>query len=153
MHAFVPNDFTLPPGARGFDFGPADADVMPGFDPVLPTDGRVTGDGMRGLHRPGDNRLLSDGIIGLRRFSTPMENGLHRILLITDDTGDESTLLSPLGNRIVVNSKVINLGDHPATDWLREAAGSRSNWSSRPEPTADRPISSAQSPRRSRRGM
>ena len=121
MHAFVPNDFTLPPGARGFDFGPADADVMPGFDPVLPTDGRVTGDGMRGLHRPGDNRLLSDGIIGLRRFSTPMENGLHRILLITDDTGDESTLLSPLGNRIVVNSKVINLGDHPATDWLREA--------------------------------
>jgi hypothetical protein len=121
MHAFVPNDFTLPPGAHGFDFGPADSDVMPGFDPVLPNDERVVGSGMRGLHRPGDNRLLSDGIIGMRNFSTPMENGLHRILLITEDTGEDSTLLSPLGNRIVVNGKAVELGDHPSGEWLREA--------------------------------
>lgn len=121
MKAFVPNNFALPPGARGFDFGPADSDVMPGFEPVRPNDARVSGSGQRGLHRPGDNKLLADGIVGMQTFVTPMENGVHLVLLITDDTGEEDTLLSPFGGRIVVNGKVVELGDHPASNWLPEA--------------------------------
>jgi hypothetical protein len=121
MRAFVPSDFVLPAGASGYDFGPADSQVMTGFEPVRPNDARVGGSGIRGLHRPGDNLLLSDGIVGMRAFVTPMENGMHKILLITDDTGEEGTLLSPLGNRIIVNGKIIELGDHPANEWLPEA--------------------------------
>lgn len=121
MHAFVPDNFVLPSGARGFDFGPPDSEVMPGFEPVRPNDARIGGSGQRGLHRPGDNNLLADGIVGMQSFVTPMENGVYRIVLLTDDISDESTLLSPLGGRIIVNGKVIELGDHPSSNWMREA--------------------------------
>ena len=121
MRAFVPNNFSLPSGVAGFDFGPAGAQTMPGFDPVRPNDNRLVGSNPRGLHRPGENRLLSDGILGIRRFTTPMENGVHRIFLMTDDIGDEETQLSPLGGRIIVNGRAIELGDHPSADWLPEA--------------------------------
>jgi hypothetical protein len=88
---------------------------------VRPNDSRLAGATTRGVHRPGENGLISDGIIGVRRFTTPMENGVHRILLITDDGGDEATLRSPLGSGLIVNGKRIELGDHPSSDWLPEA--------------------------------
>ncbi|MEK9661584.1 MAG: FkbM family methyltransferase [Alphaproteobacteria bacterium] len=122
MRTFVPNNYVLPSGSHGFDFGPADSSVMPGFEAVRPDDTRVTGNGRRALHRPGDNNLLADGIVGLQTFVTPMPNGIYRVLLITDDIGDEQTLQSPLGGRIIVNGKVIELGDHPSSNWLPEAA-------------------------------
>jgi hypothetical protein len=121
MKVFVDQSFSLPPGARGFDFGPPDARSMAGFDRVSPGDNRLRGGNPRALQRPGNESLLSNGIIGVNKFVTPMENGVHRVLLFTDDTGDENTYLSPLGAKVIVNGRSVSLGDHPADEWLPQA--------------------------------
>ena len=121
MKVFMDESFSLPPNARGFDFGSQDSRPMPGFDRVTPGDSRLTGGQTRALQRPGDNPLLSDGLIGVNKFITPMENGTHRVLLFTDDIGSEDTYLSPLGAKVIVNGREIDLGDHPPEEWLPQA--------------------------------
>lgn len=121
MKTFVDPSFSLPPNARGFDFGPRDSRAMPGFQKVSPGDNRLTGGQPRALQRPGNNSLLSDGVVGLNKFVTPMENGTHRVLLFTDDIGSEDTYLSPLGGKVIVNGREVALGDHPPEEWLPQA--------------------------------
>ncbi len=121
MKTFVDPGFSLPPNARGFDFGPRDSRAMAGFQKVSPGDNRLRGGQPRALQRPGNNSLLSDGVVGLNKFVTPMENGSHRVLLFTDDIGSEDTYLSPLGGKVIVNGREIALGDHPPEEWLPQA--------------------------------
>lgn len=121
MKIFMDESFSLPPNARGFDFGSQDSRAMPGFDRVTPGDSRLLGGQTRALQRPGDNPLLTDGLIGVNKFITPMENGTHRVLLFTDDIGSEDTYLSPLGAKVIVNGREIDLGDHPPEEWLPQA--------------------------------
>lgn len=121
MKVFVDESFSLPPNARGFDFGPQDSRAMAGFEKVSPGDNRLTGGQPRALQRPGNNSLLSDGLIGVNKFVTPMPNGTHRVLLFTDDIGSEDTYLSPLGGKVIVNGREVALGDHPPEEWLPQA--------------------------------
>ena len=121
MKVFVDQSFSLPPGARGFDFGSPDARTMSGFERVAPGDNRLRGGQPRALQRPGNEALLSNGIVGVNKFVTPMENGIHRVLLFTDDIGDQNTYLSPLGGKVVVNGRSVALGDHPPDEWLPQA--------------------------------
>jgi len=121
MKVFVDQSFSLPPAARGFDFGPPDARTMSGFERVSPGDNRLLGGKPRALQRPGNEALLSNGIVGVNKFVTPMENGVHRVLLFTDDIGDESTYLSPLGGKVIVNGRSVALGDHQPDEWLPQA--------------------------------
>lgn len=121
MKTFVDESFALPPNARGFDFGPRDSRAMPGFQKVSPGDQRLTGGAPRALQRPGNQSLLSDGLVGVNKFITPMENGTHRVLLFTDDIGSEDTYLSPLGGKVIVNGREVELGDHPPEEWLPQA--------------------------------
>lgn len=121
MKVFVDESFSLPPQARGFDFGAQDSRPMPGFDRVTAGDSRLTGGQPRALQRPGNNPLLSDGLLGVNKFVTPMENGVHRVLLFTDDVGSEDTYLSPLGGKVIVNGREVALGDHPPEEWLPQA--------------------------------
>lgn len=134
MKVFMDQSFSLPPNARGFDFGPQDSRSMAGFDKVSPGDSRLTGGQPRALQRPGNNSLLSDGVIGVNKFITPMANGTHRVLLFTDDIGSEDTYLSPLGGKVVVNGREVALGDHPPEEWLPQAVLSDPN--NRPTVTA-----------------
>lgn len=121
MKVFVDQSFSLPPTAKGFDFGPPDVRTMTGFERVAPGDQRLRGGQPRALQRPGNQALLSNGIVGVNKFSTPMANGTHRVLLFTDDIGDENTYLSPLGGSVIVNGREVALGDHPPDEWLPQA--------------------------------
>lgn len=121
MKTFVDESFSLPPNARGFDFGPRDSRAMPGFQKVSPGDQRLTGGAPRALQRPGNQSLLSDGLVGVSKFVTPMPNGTQRVLLFTDDIGSEDTYLSPLGGKVIVNGREVELGDHPPEEWLPQA--------------------------------
>lgn len=121
MHTFVDPGFQLPPTARGYDFGSRDSRPMAGFEKVSPGDNRLRGGAQRALQRPTNNDLLGDGIVGVNKFVTPMENGTHRVVLFTDDIGDEETYLSPLGGKVIVNGREVSLGDHPPEQWLRQA--------------------------------
>ena len=116
MKVFVDDSFSLPPSARGFDFGPPDARTMSGFERVAPGDNRLIGGQPRALQRPGNEALLSNGIVGVNKFVTPMENGTQRVLLFTDDIGNENTYLSPLGGKVVVNGRSVALGYKPVSE-------------------------------------
>jgi hypothetical protein len=121
MQAVIPADFVLPTGVSGFDFGPGDAAPAKGFERVAPGDGRLVGANMRGQRPNQAGGLFGNGVAGIRRFTTPMENGVHRILLLTAASGEEATGESPLGTSILVNGRTIELGDHPASGWLPAA--------------------------------
>jgi len=120
--AVIPDNLQLPPGAEGFKFGPSDAAPVPGFQSVTPSDARLGSRNQqapRGVHRPGSNNLLTSGLAGIQQFRTPVKgDGPRRVILITDDVGEEATTLSPFGSEIYVNGKSVKMGDHPPNQWL-----------------------------------
>lgn len=121
--ATIPDNIQLPAGAEGFKFGPSDAAPVPGFQSVTPSDARLGSRGNqqapRGVHRPGSNNLLTSGLAGIQQFRTPVKgDGPRRVILITDDVGEESTTLSPFGSEMYVNGKSVKLGDHPPNEWV-----------------------------------
>lgn len=133
MQVFVDDNFQLPPTSKGYDFAPNDAPAFEGFEKVTPDDSRLSGGAPRAISRPGNRNLMSDGLVGVNKFITPMENGVHRVLLMTDDLGNEDTYLSPLGGKVIVNGREINIGDHPPESWLK--GGVLENPNARPEVT------------------
>lgn len=90
-------------GTIGFDFGTADAPLAPGFERITAKDERVEGVDVRSLRRPSDKPVLSNGILGLKKFRTPVPNGTYRIVIMTDDLGEWQYLTNPLGKGIVIN--------------------------------------------------
>lgn len=113
--------YQLQPGAIGFDFGTADSKLLPGFERVTNKDERVEGDDLQAIRRPADSPVISDGLLGVRRFVTPVPNGRYRIILMTEDLGEWQRLLAPLGQGIRINGIDFSvLGGNPE-EWARQA--------------------------------
>ena len=101
-------DFNLPESAIGFDFATPDSKQISGYERVTPNDDRIESDGeFSGLRRPTDKPVVAHGIVGVKKFSTEMPNGVYRVTLVTDDLGDWSKFPRPFGNRVRVNDKTV----------------------------------------------
>ena len=53
--------------------------------------------------------LEREDIVGVKKFTTEMPNGIYRVTLITDDLGDWSEFPRPFGNRVRVNDKIVRV--------------------------------------------
>jgi hypothetical protein len=112
-------DFNLPEAAIGFDFATPDSKQISGYERITPSDERVESDGeMSGLRRPTDKPVVAHGIVGIKKFTTDMPNGVYRVTLITDDLGDWSKIPRPFGNRVRVNDKIVRVLTKDPSDWI-----------------------------------
>ena len=115
-------DFSLPEAAIGFDFATPDSKQISGYERVTPNDDRLESDTeMSGLRRPTDKPVVAHGIVGVKKFSTEMPNGIYRVTLITDDLGDWSKIPRPFGNRIRVNDKTVRVLTKDPSDWILDS--------------------------------
>lgn len=121
VRTVVSDNFQLPPGAIGFDFGPQDAPVANGFSAVHPGDSRLNGGQPRGLAAPDNSAIAADGLVGVGGFDTELPNGQYRVTLLTRDLGEENLAITPLGSEIDVNGQKVSLGAHPSDQWLPTA--------------------------------
>jgi hypothetical protein len=112
-------DFNLPEGAIGFDFATPDSKQISGYERVTPNDGRLeTEKAMSGLRRPTDKPVVGHGIVGVKKFSTDIPNGVYRVTLVTDDLGDWESMPRPFGNRVRVNDKMVRVLTKDPSDWI-----------------------------------
>jgi hypothetical protein len=117
----VDTDFVPGRAVVAWDFGPADGPVAPGFERVLPNDERIGGADLDGLRRPADNQLLNDGIVGVERIEANVPDGNYRIILMTQNLGDQQLMSNPFGSRIAVNGNVLNVNQPSPDDWVEDA--------------------------------
>jgi hypothetical protein len=96
---------SLPHGAVGYDLGPDDAPVFPGFAPLGPSDPRIVSGRAAGLRRAGAPGLTGTGLVGGTVYRLPAPNGRWRVTLWTEDPGEWETLPHPLNRRIRVNDQ------------------------------------------------
>ncbi|MDP6819543.1 MAG: FecR domain-containing protein [Alphaproteobacteria bacterium] len=115
-------DFSLPESAIGFDFATPDSKQISGYERVTTNDERVESDGeMSGLRRPTDKPVVAHGIVGVKKFTTEIPNGIYRVTLITDDLGDWSKIPRPFGNRVRVNDKTVRVLTKDPSDWILDS--------------------------------
>lgn len=117
----VENNFRPRDGAVAFDFGPPDASVQEGFERVVPGDPRVKGRALSGLRRPADDVLLSDGLSGVESIEVPVRNGSYRVVLMTQNLGDQKLSGLPFGAQIRINGVPILVGSSNPAEWRSEA--------------------------------
>ena len=115
-------DFNLPEGAIGFDFATPDSKQISGYERVTPSDDRIESEGeLSGLRRPTDKPVVAHGIVGVKKFSTEMPNGVYRVTLVTDDLGDWAKFPRPFGNRVRVNDKTVRVLTKDPSDWILDS--------------------------------
>mgnify|MGYP003627548997 CR=1 FL=1 len=117
----VDSDFVPSRAVLAWDFGPADGNVAPGFERVLPNDVRVGGAALDGLRRPAESELLNDGITGVERIEVDIPDGEYRIILMTQNLGDRQLMSNPFGSEISVNGNAQAITQPSPDDWGGEA--------------------------------
>jgi len=110
---------SLPGGAIGFDLGPNDAPVFPGFSPLGPDDDRIIGGRAVGLRRSGAPGLTGTGLVGGTVYRLPVPAGRWRVTLWTEDPGEWETLPHPLNRRVRVNGQDIENYVWTPEEWIR----------------------------------
>ncbi|CAN0545000.1 unnamed protein product, partial [Laminaria digitata] len=117
----VDTDFVPTRALIAWDFGPPDGPIAPGFERILPNDERIGGADLDGLRRPADSELLNDGIAGVERIEADLPDGEYRIIMMTQNLGDDKLMGNPFGNQIVVNGSALSVGQPSPDDWVRDA--------------------------------
>ena len=107
----------LPSGAAGFQFGPANGAVFPGFSLIAPGDPRIPG-GTTPVVRPGAHPLIGSGLLGVTRFETPWPDGHWTVSAWTEDMGEWELLPHPLVRRISVNGQILMDRRMTAREWV-----------------------------------
>jgi hypothetical protein len=108
----------LPAGAIGWDLGPEDGLLYPGFRLLGPNDDALQGAQVHVVRRPGSDPLLSDGLVGVRRLVLPVPAGTWRVTLWTEDPGEWEAIPHPLQRRIVLNGDVVHDARHTPEGWI-----------------------------------
>ena len=110
--------FAPPKGARGWDFGPPDAPVSGGFQPVASGDERIAGGETSDLRRPGNDGLFADGVLGVTKFSVGVPNGTYRLMVLTDDLSRTTKVAQPIGRGFRVNGTTQLVISPASNGWL-----------------------------------
>jgi hypothetical protein len=118
--AKVTTSFELGEGRYGFDFGPPDAKVTPGFTKVTARSDFVKGPKPAAMRRPEGDALLRDGIRNLRVIRLPVPSGKYRVFLMTDDIGVPEAVTSPFGEAMKVNGRRVRVAASTPDTWAGE---------------------------------
>lgn len=110
--------FELGDRRLGFDFGPPDAAVQPGFQKVTSRSEWVHGGGMTAMRRPEGAALLRDGLLNVRRIELPVPDGEYRVMIMTDDVGVTESNMSPFGKNMKVNDARIRMPEVDPKAWV-----------------------------------
>jgi hypothetical protein len=104
----IAEEYRLPPGAIGWDFGNEDGQLHPGFNLVTPPD--LSGP-FASANVAVNGSALADGVAGLTTFKGDLENGVYRILIvqprIAKQTATPKDKGSPFGSHININGAEI----------------------------------------------
>jgi hypothetical protein len=104
----IAEEYRLPPGAIGWDFGNEDGQLQPGFNLVAPPD---FSDPFASANVAANGSALADGVAGLTTFKGDLENGVYRILIVQPRRSKPSAAPkekdSPFGSRININGAEI----------------------------------------------
>ncbi|MGY8961088.1 MAG: hypothetical protein ACKVKG_16500, partial [Alphaproteobacteria bacterium] len=104
----IAEEYRLPPGAIGWDFGNEDGQLQPGFNLVTPPD---LSDPFANADVAANGSALADGVAGLTTFTGDLENGVYRILIVQPRTAkknaDPKEKGSPFGSHININGAEI----------------------------------------------
>lgn len=115
----IDENFTLPPGALGWDFGSPDSPAFAGFTKLTSGDKGVVAGKTSGVQRPGGAGLLSDGLVNVSKLflDVDVSDGLYRLILMTDDQGNQ-VFVNPLGQAIIVNGVRTVMPSGSPDGWL-----------------------------------
>ncbi|MBL4721689.1 MAG: hypothetical protein JKY20_11235, partial [Alphaproteobacteria bacterium] len=79
----IAEEYRLPPGTVGWDFGAEDSVLHPGFNLVSPSDfSNQSGDASVHANPAVSGSALADGVDGVYEFKSALENGVYRILIV-----------------------------------------------------------------------
>ena len=135
----VDNEFVPTSALIAWDFGPADGAIAPGFERILPNDGRIGGAALDGLRRPSDSEMLNDGIAGVERIEANVPDGEYRIILMTQNLGDSKLMGNPFGSQISVNGTAQSINQPSPDDWVKDAVFSNRGLQNTAGQTAEGP--------------
>ena len=135
----VDNEFVPTRALIAWDFGPADGAIAPGFERILPNDGRIGGAALDGLRRPSDSEMLNDGIAGVERIEANVPDGEYRIILMTQNLGDSKLMGNPFGSQISVNGTAQSINQPSPDDWVKDAVFSNRGLQNTAGQTAEGP--------------
>ncbi|MGI9273561.1 MAG: hypothetical protein ACR2PT_01705 [Endozoicomonas sp.] len=107
----------VPMEILAIDFGRVDSPVFPGFQLILPDDGRIQGD-IRPRFRPSGDPLIQDGFEGISQVSIPWKNGNWRLTLWTQEQGEWEYLPHYLKRRITAEGQEMVNDDLSIDDWI-----------------------------------
>ncbi len=111
----------LPGGALGWDLGPADSQLWPGFQALTPDFPGLRGHLKaidRGSRKQASEGLTSDGIRGIQRLRLPLEPGRWRLSLWLRDPGEWEYLPHPLQRSISVDGRTLWSRHYSARNWI-----------------------------------
>ncbi len=104
--------------AKAFKFGAAGSEPPPGFELVSPGDKRLEGLNVTAFHGPTTDAVTGNGLTGVRCFSTALQSGKYRVMLLTADLGRPRQEPFPLGQMLTVNGKASKIVNSDPSKWL-----------------------------------
>ncbi len=97
----INDDYRLPNGAVGWDFGGNGSTVHRGFTPITP-DTASTESGKAGKPVSGTT-ALTDGIVAPNLFQSSLPNGMYRVMIVANADDGDAENTNPFGGEITVN--------------------------------------------------
>ena len=110
----------LPKGVDGYALGAMDAVLPPGFERIGAKDGRLQGQDITVVRRPGPDPLVANGLRGVRRISLPTKLTRARVTLWLEDPGEWELLPHPLVREIQVNGRKVVSVRQTFQDWIEK---------------------------------
>ncbi|WP_157729918.1 hypothetical protein [Bacterioplanes sanyensis] len=111
----------LPEGALGWDLGPSNSAVWPGFMPLDEHSQWLSGQLQavdRGRRKQAADALTIDGIRGIRAIQLPLSSGHWRITLWLRDSGEWEYLPHPLTRTVHANGQLVHRRSLTASEWI-----------------------------------
>jgi hypothetical protein len=115
----VEKGLVLPPDVIALDFGPPEAPVYSGFQPIYADDHRLKARSIKPIRRPGPDALIGDGLIGIERIELNLLPGHWRVTLWNEDPGEWEYMPHPIQRRIRLNGKNILYEQNNGESWVR----------------------------------
>jgi len=109
----------LPGKGIGWDLGPGDGLLYPGFRRLGPDDPAFGGAKIHAVRRPGSDALLTDGLVGIRHMALPLDNGRWRVALWIEDPGEWEAIPHPLRRHIRLNGRMVHDREQDARSWIK----------------------------------
>ncbi|HRK18194.1 MAG TPA: hypothetical protein PK970_04495 [Hyphomicrobiaceae bacterium] len=115
----IEKGIVLPPGAKGYSLGAADAPLIAGFERIAPGDTKLQSRGrIDVVRRPAPDPIVANGLRGVKTLALPAPKGRVRVTVWSEDPGEWEDLPRELDRRITVNGRDLRVVKATADDWI-----------------------------------